>query len=453
MTQDNPIQKAKNLVHKIQARNAHKKYNYPTKELKIIAVTGSDGKTTTTSMIYHVLKSAGLKVAYLSTIEARIGDEVLDTGLHVTTPDPWDVPRYLRMMVDKGIEYVVLESTSNGLQQGRLETIEFDAATITNIREDHLDYHGTWENYAEAKYMVIQKLKKDAPAILNGDDEKSANWLKNKLSLENPSKNVKWYQKNEVTNLVESVRGIGFEYEGMKYHIPIIGSYNLENALAVINVCTNFISKEEISNALKSYSTPKGRMEIIQTEPYTIIIDFAHTPNALENALKSVLNILEPGSNLISVFGCAGMRDKSRRKMGEISAKFASITVLTAEDPRDEKLKKVNNEILKHAKEADGELVDRFADHKDFSEIDYAKIKHKLEKAVEKGVKPFFAFDEDNVASRQDAIEFALRLAKEKDIVFITGKAHEQSLAFGKKQIEYPWSDHDAVNLALKNIK
>ncbi|MBW7953676.1 UDP-N-acetylmuramyl peptide synthase, partial [Candidatus Dojkabacteria bacterium] len=181
MTQDHIIQKLKNRYHLLQSLIANLKHGFPARELKVIAVTGTDGKTTTTSMIYHVLKEAGLKVGYISTIEAKIADETLDTGLHVTTPDPWDVPYYLDKMRRKGITHVVLESTSSGLQQNRLFGIKFDAATITNIKTDHLDYHGTWENYAAAKYLVAKKLKEKGLLVLNGDDKKSAEWLKEKL--------------------------------------------------------------------------------------------------------------------------------------------------------------------------------------------------------------------------------------------------------------------------------
>ncbi len=145
----------KNKLHAWQSYQANVKHNFPFRKLKIIGVTGTDGKTTTTQMIYHILKSNGLKVAYLSTISAKIGDQTIDTGLHVTTPDPWDVPKYLKMMVDEGVEYVVMEATSQGLEQNRLWGIQFEAIAIINIKSDHLDYHENWENYALAKYKII----------------------------------------------------------------------------------------------------------------------------------------------------------------------------------------------------------------------------------------------------------------------------------------------------------
>jgi len=449
MTQDNPIQKLKNIVHLLQSVYANLKFGFPARNLKIIAVTGSDGKTTTTSMIYHILKENGFSVAYLSTIQAKIGEESLDTGLHVTTPDPWDVPRYLRMMVKRNVEYLVLEATSNGLQQNRLWGIKFDAATITNIRIDHLDYHRTWENYAEAKFLVSKKLKKDGLLVLNADDTKSAKWLKGKLSSIKQFISVFWYKKSDVANLQRSVSGMSFDLDNTKFNLPVVGDYNLENGLAVYNICKKYLSTKEIAKAFSSFKAPKGRMEIIQSKPFTIIIDFAHTPNALQQALLGVTPLMKTDSRLITVFGCAGKRDKSRREMGMVSAKLADITILTAEDPRDERLESVNNEIFKHAEKQNAKLVTRFANHQEYQEAKVDKLSNELEAVLVDKHKPFLAFDEDSIRSREDAIDLALKIAKKDDVVFITGKAHEQSLAFGKEEKEYPWSDHDAVDKSL----
>ena len=174
----NLLNKISNLLHLAQSVIANIYYAFPQRKLKLIGVTGTDGKTTTTQMIYHILKENGFKVGYISTISARIGDKEIDTGFHVTTPDPWSVPKYLKMMADQGIEYVVLESTSHGLVQNRLWGIEFNSATITNIKSDHLDYHKTWENYAKAKALLIDKVKDGGAVVLNEDDKESAKFFK-----------------------------------------------------------------------------------------------------------------------------------------------------------------------------------------------------------------------------------------------------------------------------------
>lgn len=451
MTQNNPLQQLKNLYHKLQAMQANFKYKFPGRKLKLIGVSGTDGKTTTTSMIYHILKTNGFKVGYISTIEARIGDEVLDTGLHVTTPDPWDVPKYLRMMLDKDVEYVVIEATSSGLQQNRLWGLKFDSATITNIKNDHLDYHGNWENYALAKFRLLEQLRSERLAVLNNDDTKAAYWIKQRLAttgiVKSKQLSLNWYSKNEVSALAATVEGISYRYQGTVFKLPVIGSYNIENSLAAINITSRYLALSKIAKALQTFPVPKGRMEVIQKQPFTVIIDFAHTGHALEEALQAVLQLKRKEARLITVFGCAGKRDKGRRSMGEVSARLADITILTAEDPRNEKLRDVNSEIFSYAKPLGAEFITRVRNHRDYQKLNLIKLNSQVEELLNKGVKPFISFDEDTIMSREDAISAAAKLAKPGDIVFITGKAHEQSLCFG--ETEYPWSDHDAVKRAL----
>lgn len=449
MTQNHPLQKIKNFIHLLQSLIANIKYGFPARKLKIIAVTGTDGKTTSTSLLYHIFKEAGLAVAFISTIKAKIGDKEIDTGLHVTTPEPWDVPRYLQMMVKQGIKYVILESTSNGLQQNRLFGVKFTAATITNIGSDHLDYHQTWQNYAEAKFLVAKKLIKNGSLVLNAD-HKSSSWLKNKIEEANLKIKTSWYQITDVQRFQQTFNGMTFSYLGQDFKAPLIGSYNLQNILGAILIAKNFIDLKQIALALKSFPIPSGRMQIIQSIPFTVIIDFAHTPGALHEALSEVNKIRSPESKLITAFGCAGRRDKARRQMGAVSAELADITILTAEDPRDEDLKNVNDEILAHTKTKGGELVARFANHNEYKQLEIKNVRLMINEILQKGKKPVFAFDANEVSSREDAIDLAIKIAEKNDIVFTTGKAHEQSLAFGNPEIEYPWSEHQVVQTALR---
>jgi len=454
MLQNHPVQIAKNILHKLQSIFATMRYGNPGKKLILIGVTGTDGKTTVSSMIYHVFMRSKMKVAYLSTINAKIGDELIDTGLHVTTPDPWDVPRYLNTMVEKGVTHAVLESTSSGLHQNRLFGIEFDSSIITNIKYDHLDYHGTWENYANAKFRIIEMTKDKGLVVLNKDDKKSAEWIEAKSKKIKQDVYVRWCSETELINKRHSVTGIEFDYEGIEFFVPIIGKHNFLNVIQTISVCNNYLSLEEISNALRSFATPCGRMQILQSSPFTIIVDFAHTPEALKSALESVKDILPDQARIISVFGCAGKRDKGRRKMGEVSCNHADITVLTAEDPRDEKLKGINDEIFKHAEKSGGKLFYRFENSDEYKDVNMKRIKTSIEEAIGVGEKPVVAFDEDSINSRRDAIDFALKIAREGDIVFITGKGHEKSLAFGEDEKEVAWSDQEEVRQILKrNIK
>ncbi|MCA9379680.1 UDP-N-acetylmuramoyl-L-alanyl-D-glutamate--2,6-diaminopimelate ligase [Candidatus Dojkabacteria bacterium] len=452
MQQSHPIQKAKNLLHLGQAIYANYKYDFPSKKLKILGVTGTDGKTTSTLMLYHILKEENLKVGYISTIGAKIGDQDLDTGLHVTTPDPWMVPKYLDQMVKEGVEYVVLESTSNGFQQNRLWGIEFDGGIITNIKSDHLDYHGTWENYAKAKFQLVKQIKNKGLIVLNKEDKNSFEWIKEQISSQRLDVNMKEVSASQTLNIKHSINGLTFVWQSLEFELHLIGKYNLENALGVIALASEIMPLDVISKHLKTFKAPKGRMEVIKTEPFSVIIDFAHTPNSLESALNSLKELKNSGTKIITVFGCAGMRDKERRKMGEVAARLSDVVILTAEDPRDEKLSNINNEILEYAKESKGQLVAKFNDSEDYEIKNLEELKSDMRTTIEAGNTPFFAFDADDISSRKDAISLAIGIAEKGDIVYLTGKAHEESLAFGAEQVEYPWSEHDVVKESLKSL-
>ena len=452
MYQDNPLQILKNKIHLLQAIVSNIYYGFPSRKLKVLSVTGTDGKTTTTLMLYEVLKQSGLKVGYLSTIGAKIDNADLDTGLHVTTPDPWMVPKYLKMMKDKGMEYVVLEATSNGLQQNRLWGIKLSGGIITNIKSDHLDYHKTWDNYAKAKFKMVEQMEWKSTIVLNQDDIEAYKWLMERINSRSLDRNIESIGESIAQNIKYSLNGIDFEYLGEKFHLNLIGKFNLQNALGVIALASKYISLSEISSSLANFKAPKGRMEVIQTEPFTIIIDFAHTPNSLEKALTSINELRDKEQKLIVLFGCAGKRDKERRKMGEIACKNADLVLLTAEDPRDEKLKDINDEIMEYSKKANGELVKRIANNQEFIALNMDEIKQGLLEVLTKGKKPVLAFDEDSVQSRRDALSFALSFAKNGDIVFLTGKAHEQSLAFGEDETEYPWNEHEEVERSLVEL-
>lgn len=437
------MQKIKNYYHLLQAYVANLKTGFPAKDLKIIGVTGTDGKTTCTSMIYHVLKENGFKVAMISTLYAKVGDKQIDTGLHVTTPEPWQLPGILRQMKEEGIEYVVLETTSQGLIQNRVFGVEFDACLITNIGHDHLDYHKSWENYAKAKFKLVEKTRKEGIAVVNKDHE-SYEWISQKFKRNFKIKNLPelvTYSKGEVENLESSIEGLKFEYNLQNFHIPLIGEYNLENSLAVIKLCKRYMSLSLISNALKSFAAPIGRMQIMKTDP-TIIVDFAHTPSSLERALTAIKEIKKNNSKVICLFGCAGERDKKRRDMGGISVQLADITLVSLEDPRTEKVKKINDEIILSAEEKGGFVLHRFSDHQNF-EDKKTEIINEVKKLNNKEI--LIAFDYDEVQNRIDAIEFGLALLEPVDILFVTGKGHEESLAIGSPVKEYPYTDQETI--------
>jgi len=381
-------------------------YGFPSRDLTIIGVTGTDGKTTTASMLYHILHQNGFKVALISTVSAKIGSEEIDTGFHVTSPDHFPLQKLLKKIRDKGFSYVVLEVTSHGLAQHRFLGVKFTGGIVTNITKDHLDYHKTWENYALAKAKLFQDT---SFAILNHED-KSFAFLKTRAKGKLVTYGEKLGDWNRNSFLIS---------------LRVLGDFNYLNALAASAAAYELeVSKLKIAKALTSFTGVKGRMQVMQSKPFMIVVDFAHTPNALLTALKSIRKVSD--GRIISIFGCAGMRDRNRREMGKVSAQNADITVITAEDPREEGVEKISKEIAQWAVKGGAKEVSKSA-----------LLQNRSSKT------PVFVC----IPDRQEAINFGVSIAKKGDLVGIFGKGHEQSMCFGT--VETPWSDQEAVKKAL----
>jgi UDP-N-acetylmuramoyl-L-alanyl-D-glutamate--2,6-diaminopimelate ligase len=402
-------------------------YHFPARQMMLIGVTGTDGKTTTTTLIHSILKQAtGGKTGYISTIAADLGTTTADTGLHVTTPTAPEVQMYMAQMVNASLTHCVLEMTSHGLAQGRLAGVDIDTAVITNLTHEHLDYHGSFEAYRDAKGIMFDMLstsqrKSDMPklAIVNGDDP-NADYFANKKA----DRVIRYGVGDD-----NDIRAVNIRYLPNATHFTVItpddqadvsihllGQFNVMNALAAISATRHIATWEHIQKGLADIHAVSGRMQRIdEGQSFTAIVDFAHTPNALKNALTTAKAMLPNGKRLIAVFGSAGLRDvEKRRMMAEVSVEIADMTILTAEDPRTESL----DQILEMM--AQGAIAKGGIEGKTFI----------------------------RVADRGEALYVACQMATEGDIVIACGKGHEQSMCFGT--IEYPWDDRDAMRAALR---
>jgi UDP-N-acetylmuramoyl-L-alanyl-D-glutamate--2,6-diaminopimelate ligase len=371
------------------------KYGFPAQKLHIITITGTDGKTTTSTMLYHILKKAGKKVALLSTVAAYIGDEAIDTGFHVTSPDPRSLHHFLKRLVDEGYEYVVLEVTSHGIYQYRIWGITPLIAGITNVANEHLDYHVNYQQYLETKAELLTKA---SFAFINDDDQSAFQLKKIVRAAQSP---FTTYSKDD--KLHHSVK------KAITDRFP--EKYNQSNARLAYAISEKLqVPSKVFKEAISSFTGVPGRMEVVQSKPFAVVVDFAHTPQALEaalTALRTKLNAQKKKGRLIAVFGSAGLRDRNKRPaMGKIGVELADFVVLTAEDPRTENVWS----IIRQMKEQLTTGHDKIS----------------------------------TIVDRGEAITFALtKLAQPGDIVGIFGKGHEQSMCFGTT--EYPWDDRQAV--------
>lgn len=426
-------------------------YNWPGRRLTVIGVTGTDGKTTTTNLIYQILLAAGIKAGMISTVNAVIGLEVLDTGFHVTTPDAHDVQRYLAKMVEAGLSHVVLETTSHGWAQSRVDACEFDIGVVTNITHEHMDEHGSYENYRAAKARLFSSLgiTSEKPqgnprlAVINRDDSKSFDFLNDFIRTDAGRgasvvkiRNYGLSEEADVraVNVDYGPSGIHFSAKSRDFTVPVssklVGAYNVSNCLAALTATVYGlkIEPEIAAQGIASLAGIPGRMEGIDMgQNFIAIVDFAHTPNALKVTLEAARSLtrfsLENGEGagdrgrVIAVFGSAGLRDKAKRRMmAETSAELADLTILTAEDPRTESLDEILEEMADGAKSRGGREGETFW----------------------------------RIPDRGEAIRFAVRLARPGDIVVYCGKGHEQSMCFGTR--EHLWDDRTAMRAALSEL-
>ncbi len=402
-------------------------YRFPARRMTVIGVTGTDGKTTTTNLLFKILLEAGKRVGMVSTVNAVIGDEVIDTGFHVTTPEAPDVQRYLARMLAAGLTHVVLEATSHGLAQHRVSGCEFDIGIITNITHEHLDYHGSYEAYWEAKGSLFAGLSKTTfkprgnprLAVLNLDD-RSYKYLRQLTEVKQVAYSLEKTDTDiYATNIRHSPDGLHFDVHvaGAQFSLtsPLIGTHNVSNCLAAVGAAYYGlgVSPEAICAGIQRLHSIPGRMELIDCgQDFIAVVDFAHTPNALLRALQAARALTH--GRVLAVFGSAGLRDRQKRRlMAEISAEMADMSFLTAEDPRSESLEEILAEMA-----------------------DAVRSKGGVEKQT-------FTC----IPDRGAAIMSAVRAARPGDVVIACGKGHEQSMCFG--ETEYPWDDRTAMRAAL----
>ncbi|MCY4008654.1 MAG: UDP-N-acetylmuramoyl-L-alanyl-D-glutamate--2,6-diaminopimelate ligase [Anaerolineaceae bacterium] len=397
-------------------------HGVPARQLTLFGVTGTDGKTTTSHMLYQILKQKyPRKVGLVSTLMAFCGEQGEETGLHVTSPPAPQLQAYLARMVANGLTHAVLEMTSHGLAQGRLQGVELAAAVITNIQHEHLDYHGSWEDYRRAKGRIFTYLKSPHGfRVLNADDEASQLFRIEPFHTFGSAESAHY----RVQRSHETSSGIEVQLKTpettMEIHSPLAGRYNAANVAAAVAAADPFMEGDGqlvIWGIAELRSLP-GRMEAIEEgQEYRAYVDFAHTPAALKEALNSAKRKLTGEERLCVVFGSAGLRDVAKRKMmARIASELSDYAVLTAEDPRTESLQDILRDMASACQEQGG-----------VEGVDFVRI-----------------------PDRGLALLHACQWARTDDMVIACGKGHEQSMCFGTT--EYPWDDRMALRSAIRGI-
>lgn len=361
-------------------------FGNPADKMKLIGITGTNGKTTTSFLIKQILENCGKKVGLIGTVQNMVGDEVYPA--HYTTPDPHELQQLFRKMVDSGCEYCVMEVSSQALAQGRVNGVHFMVAAFTNLTQDHLDYHKTWENYFNAKRMLFAQCD---TAVTNVDDRYGLEIVKDL-----PCKVLTYAVNNLHSDY--TARNVNFSSGGVKYelvcdqigrvHCPIPGRFSVYNSLCAASVALALgFAFADVVRAIAGCSGVKGRIEVVPTDTdYTVIIDYAHSPDGLENIISSLREIAE--GRIITLFGCGGDRDKTKRPlMGEIAARLSDFCVVTSDNPRSEDPQAIIDDIL--------------------TGMQNTKTPYKV------------------VVNRKEAIRWAMENAKANDLILLAGKGHE----------------------------
>lgn len=401
-------------------------FGRPAEALGIIGITGTDGKTTTSYLVDAMLRSAGYRTGLIGTIAVRVGDEIVDHDTRQTTPESLDVQRLLAQMREARVDWAVLEATSHGLALHRLDECAFDVGVVTNITHEHLEFHGTIEEYRRAKARLLERVAGRGPrpypggVVLNRDDEGAR-----AIAEAAGTAPVLWFSAKgapadlQADDVQLAADGTSFRLTTPSGSVPVrlnlIGAYNVDNALAAAGVGHLLgLSPETIARGLESLAGVPGRMRRVDLgQPYTVIVDYAHTPDSLEKSLR-LLRSLVPG-RVIAVFGSAGERDRAKRPLqGAVSARLADFSVFTSEDPRFEDPDAIIAEIAAGARDA-GAVEGR----------DYVCIE-----------------------DRRAAIRAALDWARPGDGVLLAGKGHERCIIYGAER--RPWDEAREAELALR---
>ena len=396
--------------HYIQSVLASIRYHYPAKNLRVIGVTGTNGKTTTCFMIWHMLKSAGLRTGLMTTVAWGVDELEPELG-HMTTVDASTLNQRIQRIKDQGAEFLVLEVTSHALAEFRTLNVPFEIAVFTNLTHDHLDYHKTFANYRAAKGKLFKKAKF---SILNADDPSCGYYQK--ISQKYITYGIKNGQ-NRAKNLELGVNGVKYSFGDMNIETKIPGEFNVYNSMAAALVGQKLgLKTQQIEEGIKTLASVEGRMNIIdEGQPFTVIVDYAHAPDALEKVFESVKS---HKGRIISVHGGAGRRDPSTRPIrGAILAKYSDLVIITEDDSRDEDPEIIAEAFIKGAKK-EGKVLGKNL----FKELD-----------------------------RRKAIELALKKAKPGDLVLILGKGHEKTIL--RSDGSHPFNDAEVVRSSLRSLR
>ena len=387
-------------------------FSNPSSKLKLIGVTGTNGKTTIATLLYSLYKTAGLKAGLISTVINYVDEKEMDSTQ--TTPDSLTINKLLYQMVEEGIQYCFMEVSSHGIEQRRISGLEFSGGIFSNLTHDHLDYHNSFEDYRDVKKDFFDNLPNTAFSLINKDDKNGKYMIQNTKS-RIFTYGLKTYADYKIKILEFSLEGMLLKINESEFWSNLSGKFNAYNLLAVFSTASilgmPFSKTLQLMSMLKNV---KGRFEYLKLNNITAIVDYAHTPDALKNIINSINEIKTNKESLITIIGCGGNRDKSKRPvMGDIASSLSSKVIFTSDNPRNESPEKIIQDMVS-------------------------------------GVKPLNSVKTISIANRKEAIKTACQLAKSNDIILIAGKGHEKFQEINNKK--HLFDDYKVVKECLTKM-
>ena len=418
---DTMSEKATTGVTYIQVKDTNKAlaymaanyYGNPSRGLRLVGITGTNGKTTIASLLYQLFNKAGYKVGLLSTVKIMV-DDIEYKATH-TTPDSLTINYYLAAMLEAGVEYCFMEVSSHGIHQKRTEALHFEGGVFTNLSHDHLDYHATFSEYRDVKKSFFDHLPKTAFALTNIDDKNGLVMLQN-TAAKKLTYALKSYSDYKAQILENQLSGLLLKINGSEVWVKLIGSFNAYNLVAIYGTAIELgMESLEVLRLLSNLESVSGRFQfIVSNTNITAIVDYAHTPDALENVLKTINDIRTQNEKLITVIGCGGNRDKAKRPiMANTATELSTTVILTSDNPRNE-----NPEVI-------------------IQEMEQGVASQNYKKSI-------------SILDRKQAIKTACQLAQANDIILIAGKGHETYQEI--QGVRHHFDDMETVTQLLEQL-
>lgn len=388
------------------ARMANAFYGHPSDQLTMVGVTGTNGKTTIATLLYRLFSGLGYKCGLLSTVENRIGDQVEPSGF--TTPDAVTVQEALSKMVKAGCSHAFMEVSSHALDQHRVDGIDWDVAIFTNLTHDHLDYHGDFASYIRAKKRLFDGLSAQAKALINADDKHG------EVLVQNTVAKVSTYSLTKMTDfrarvMENRIDGLHLEMNGIPVHVRLVGKFNAYNLLAIYGAAMLLgENQDRVLTVLSQLLPAEGRFDVVTGKKQVFaVVDYAHTPDALQNVLSTLIQVRSTGSRIICIVGCGGDRDKTKRpEMARIAATMADMAILTSDNPRTESPEAILDDM--------------------WPGVPKEKAEHVL-----------------RITDRREAIRTGVMMAKPGDVLLVAGKGHEKYQEINGHR--YPFDDKQVL--------